>query len=282
MAEAQPRHWDLLLVIFLLLGAIGAGEYWFYGKVLAEKAARMAAAAPKPAPVPAPKPIEEPPPPAPVEEVAKVEPPPAQPKPKPKPFSQKIRSRQQAGRGGDITYIVQGTDRGAMFTDVALDAFVSAFYDTDLEDPLGKASRATKSKWVSWVKPHVREVGNDVSDQGLVVTYKADVEKIRAGLSIQGFSFKGTVPSFAIENNGSYAPDDKVLGILMNALKEKSPFFVGKTMFAAPDRVGAEINGMRVVIDDEPYTVSVAKTKDFGGSALGQSILYYVDVIPAG
>ncbi len=281
--QSAPRYWDLLLAVFVLLAAIGGGNYYLYQFLLAEKARRAAAAAPPPPPPvpvaePAP-PVEAPPAPAPVAEPVPA--PAAKAAPAPKPYAQKIRSRSQAGRGQPITYVVQGTDRARMLQEVALDAFLASFYDTELVDPLDGASKKTRSTWADWVASDVAQISVDTDARGIVVTYRADLLKIRKTLEEKGIAFSPIVPSFGIETNGSYATDDDVIGAINKALKRDSPYFIGAAVFAPAGKVEKEIGKLRVELDGEPFTVQIVKNKDLGASAVGQTILYGVKVLPA-
>lgn len=270
MSANQPRYWDLFLIILLLLGAIAGGEVYFYQQLSAAKTEAAKKAEPPPPP-PEPVAVATP---APAEPATPVTPPPQAPKP----YETKVRSRLQSGTGAPVTYIVQGTNRETMLSEIALDAFLSAF-DSPPQDAR-KASAAVQRVWTGWVIPAIQTEKVDKDEQGMVVTFKADPIKLKDALRVQGFSFHPTVPSFELDTNGSYAPDNTVIDILTKSLQTQSPYYVGVAMFANPPVVEKQIARMRVTIDREPYGVTILGSKDFGDSPVGQSILYTVSVLP--
>lgn len=271
MAKPQPRYWDLFLLIFLLLGGIGAGGKYFYDYLQANKpkpaAAKPAPKAPEPVPEPEPEPEPEP-----VKEA---------PKPKaakPKPYPYEIVSKKQDAPGLPITFTVTGQDQSRMARIAATEAFVACFWDQEISNPLSGASREHKNAWGGWVMPVVKRRSVNKDERGLRATYVIDIEKARAALKNSGVSFRPTVPSIEIETNGSYAPDDMAMNAVSKAA-ESSPYFISGLYFTTPSTLQKSIDELSVTLDGEPYAVDVVRTKDFGDSPVGRSILYYVNVI---
>ncbi|MEW6777373.1 MAG: hypothetical protein AB1405_13845, partial [Bdellovibrionota bacterium] len=200
-------------------------------------------------------------------------------KPKPKPYALKVRSRTPSGSG--IAYVVQGTDRGRMQQEVALDAFVSCFPEAAPDRPLEKASKKALSQWADLASQYITAAKTETDEQGMVVTFQADLGKLRKTLQARGYASSPVVPSFKVNTNGSYAPDDVVISSVGEGLKSASSFFVGTAAYATPEGLEREIGKLKVSIDGEPYSVKVASKKDFGSSAVGQSIMYFIDVLPS-
>lgn len=266
MAKAEPRYWDLFLLIFLILGGIGAGGYFFY-EYLQEQKPQPVAAKPKPEPVKEPEPEPEP------------KPEPVKEKPKPKPYDYDIIGRSQSAPGLPVTYTVTGQDQARMTRLAATAAFDDCFWDQEIPDPMDGATRRQRNTWSGWIMPVVKRRSVKKDARGLRAQYVIDIEKARAALQNAGVSMRPTVPSFEIETNGSYAPDDLAIATITRAA-ERSPFFIGGLFFTTPSTLEKSIGQLSVTLDGEPYAVDVVRTKDFGDSPVGRSILYVVNVIP--
>lgn len=265
------------MLIGVLLGGIGYGEFelyrWLDNQRVAQQEAAKPVSTPPPAPVvaKAPEPEPEPAPPS------KPKPP---PKPKPKPFSMALRDRKVIDGGRMFAASVQGTNREKMRRLVALEALGEVFRDEQAKKAFSTVEEDTATTWTQWMAPAIEETNVERTERGLITTYRVDLAEAKQALSIRGVAFDPMVPSFQIDVNGTYSGEGVVLDALMETLRRKSPYFLGKAMYASPQLVEQEINELTLMLDGRAYAVRVKGTRDFGGTALGRSILYTVDVIP--
>ncbi len=147
------------------------------------------------------------------------------------------------------------------------DLVVPVFYALPLNSGAKSLSSAGLSAVKSALDKVIQEKTVEEKPEGVKIEFSADLAAVRKSLSGRGFDVdKNWKLEINLVRNVSYSSAADVVAAIRKGFEQKVPYLVDGEYRASEKRITGDFDGMKIVVDDVPYKVTVSGYKSESGT----------------